>query len=83
MEIREENFSMKFNLNHLKETTAKIEKGCRDMSSEYKDLNNKNIIDMRYFCQSIDIGFLVCVDMVENSSGRIDDHFRVQSDKVR
>jgi len=83
LEIREDNFSMKFQLNHLKETTAKIEKGCRDMSRELQDLQNKNIIDIRYSCQNIDTGFLVLVDMIENVHGRIEDHFRNQSDKLR
>ena len=57
MEIREDNFSMKFNLNHLNETTGKIYKGCSDISGEFKDLHMKNSIDMRASCQAIDIGF--------------------------
>lgn len=83
MEIREDNFSMKFNLSHLRETTEKIMKGCQDISSDYKDLHYKNYIDIRSVCQSIDIGFLIMVDMIENTKGRLEDHYRVTSDKVR
>ena len=83
MEIREDNFSMKFNLNHLNETTGKIYKGCSDISGEFKDLHMKNSIDMRASCQAIDIGFQVMVDIVENSKSNLDDNFRHTSDRLK
>lgn len=58
-------------------------KGCQDISSDFKDLHYKNFIDIRASCQSIDLNFIVMVDMIESVKRNLEDHFRVASDKVR
>ena len=66
-EIREDSFSIKFNLKLLEDNNSKIITVVSELSNEFKLVQSKESIDLRFYSKVIELQYLASCGIIENA----------------
>ena len=71
-EIREDSFSMKFNVKLLEDNNPKLLEAVKALSLEFKEVPSKESIDLRYYSKLIELQALVLCSFADNKKQAVE-----------
>ena len=71
-EIREDSFSMKFNVKLLEDNNPKILEAVKALSVEFKEVPSKESIDLRYYSKLIELQSIVINNYADNKKQAVE-----------